>query len=108
MRAELTTGPATWLTVEQVLTAGADNALEAILLGERERLLQKTLLELKPRERQIIFLHFHQDIKYREIAIVLRMPEGTVKSRLSRAIQAVKHRLEGCYSAFGASEEEQL
>ena len=101
-------GSDSYLSVEQVLTTSSGGALEAILLDERERLLQRTLLELNPRERQIIFLHFHQGMKYREIASVLRMAEGTVKSRLSRAIQAVRHRLEGCYSAFGASEEEQL
>lgn len=80
-------------SVEEVLTVESGGPLEGILLGERERLLRQTLLELEPRERQLIFLHFQRDMKYHEIAAILRMPEGTVKSRLSRALQAVRERL---------------
>jgi RNA polymerase sigma-70 factor (ECF subfamily) len=37
--------------------------------------------------RQTLILAYHQDLKYREIAELLKIPVGTVKSRLHAAIE---------------------
>jgi RNA polymerase sigma-70 factor (ECF subfamily) len=36
--------------------------------------------------RQTLILAYHEDLKYREIAEILKIPVGTVKSRLHAAL----------------------
>jgi RNA polymerase sigma-70 factor (ECF subfamily) len=56
------------------------------LLAGREagELLQAALAKLSPELREAVILRDLQDMEYREIARVLGVPEGTVKSRLNR------------------------
>lgn len=56
------------------------------LLAGREagELLQAGLQKLSPELREAVILRDLQDLEYREIARVLNVPEGTVKSRLNR------------------------
>jgi RNA polymerase sigma-70 factor (ECF subfamily) len=50
----------------------------------RER-LQAGLQKLSPELRETLILRDLEELEYREIAAILRIPEGTVKSRLNRA-----------------------
>jgi RNA polymerase sigma-70 factor (ECF subfamily) len=56
------------------------------LLQSREagEILQGALQKLSPELREAVILRDLQELEYREIAQVLRVPEGTVKSRLNR------------------------
>lgn len=56
------------------------------LLAGREagELLQAALQKLSPELREAVILRDLQEMEYREIARVLAVPEGTVKSRLNR------------------------
>lgn len=55
------------------------------------RLLLETLLNRLPEEdRQILILHAVTGMKYREIAAVLELPSGTVRSRYHRAMERLK------------------
>jgi RNA polymerase sigma-70 factor, ECF subfamily len=58
----------------------------------RER-VQQALNELEPEDATVILLRDMQDSPYEEVARVLNVPVGTVKSRLHRARQALKSRL---------------
>ena len=51
---------------------------------EIERMVQEALTKLSPELREAVILRDLQDLDYKEIAQVLRIPEGTVKSRISR------------------------
>jgi len=51
---------------------------------EASELLQTALGKLSPELRETIILRDLQEMEYREIAEVLAIPEGTVKSRLNR------------------------
>jgi RNA polymerase sigma-70 factor (ECF subfamily) len=58
---------------------------DAALAGrEASELLQGALAKLSPDLRETIILRDLQEMEYREIAQVLAIPEGTVKSRLNR------------------------
>jgi RNA polymerase sigma-70 factor (ECF subfamily) len=58
---------------------------DAALAGrEASELLQAGLAKLSPDLRETIILRDLQELEYREIAQVLSIPEGTVKSRLNR------------------------
>jgi RNA polymerase sigma-70 factor (ECF subfamily) len=59
----------------------ADSALAG---REASELLQAALGKLSPELRETIILRDLQEMEYREIAEVLAIPEGTVKSRLNR------------------------
>lgn len=56
------------------------------LLAGREagELLQAALQKLSPELREAVILRDLQELDYREIASILNVPEGTVKSRLNR------------------------
>lgn len=58
----------------------------------RER-VQRALNELEPEDAMVIVLRDLQDSAYEDVARVLNIPVGTVKSRLHRARQALKARL---------------
>lgn len=58
---------------------------DGMLAGrEAGELLQAALQKLSPELREAVILRDLQDLEYREIAGVLSVPEGTVKSRLNR------------------------
>jgi len=51
---------------------------------EASEILQATLQRLSPDLREAVILRDLQEMEYREIAEVLAIPEGTVKSRINR------------------------
>ncbi len=58
---------------------------ERMLAGrEASELLQGALQKLSPELRETVILRDLEELEYREIAQVLSVPEGTVKSRLNR------------------------
>ena len=61
--------------------AGPSSHVEA---RERKELLQRALERLSPDLREAVVLRDLQDLDYAEIAQVLGVPEGTVKSRINR------------------------
>jgi len=63
----------------------ASSRPDSVLAGrEASELLQGALKKLSPELRETIILRDLQEMEYREIAQVLGIPEGTVKSRLNR------------------------
>lgn len=68
-------------------------------ISERERVLKVVDL-LGEIHREVLVLRYYQDLKLEEIALVLQIPLGTVKSRLSTALHYLKKMLieEGSFS----------
>jgi RNA polymerase sigma-70 factor, ECF subfamily len=65
---------------------------------ERRELLQSALDQLSPDMREAVVLRDFQDLDYDEIAQVLQVPQGTVKSRINRGrleLAKVIKRMEG-------------
>ena len=58
-------------------------------------MVMETALELEEHFRAPLVLHYLQCLTYREIAEVLKMPVGTVMSRLSRGKDILRQRLSG-------------
>lgn len=48
---------------------------------------------LSPKLREVVVLHIYQGLRYHEIASVLGIPEGTVKSRMNLAMTALRNAL---------------
>lgn len=51
---------------------------------ETQRIVRQALTRIAPDLREAVILRDLQDMDYKEIAQVLRVPEGTVKSRINR------------------------
>lgn len=75
--------------------------------GPEERLSQALLwdevMALEEHHKQVLVLRFLVDMQVDDIAALLGLPSGTVKSRLHRALSALRKRLET--SAKGAAEQ---
>lgn len=72
------------LTVLEERTSHGSRA-DSLLAGrEAGEVLQAALHKLSPELREAVILRDLQEMEYREIARVLDIPEGTVKSRLNR------------------------
>jgi len=53
---------------------------------ENAALVRQAVLQLPEHYRSVVVLRHYEDLKFREIAEVLGIPEGTVKSRMSEAL----------------------
>ncbi|MGP4079272.1 sigma-70 family RNA polymerase sigma factor [Pseudalkalibacillus sp. R45] len=56
--------------------------------------LSQSVFRLPVKYREIIILHYYEDLKIKEIANLLNMKEATVKTRLQRARTILKNELE--------------
>lgn len=61
---------------------------------ELRRAVQEGLRTLSPEHRQVLLLRETEGLSYQEIARVLDLEEGTVKSRIARARMALKDYLQ--------------
>ena len=72
-------------SIEPVTEAG-----DAIDARERERLVHVALGKINPEQRAVVVLRMLEGYSTRETAAMLNVPEGTVMSRLSRALERLK------------------
>jgi len=61
---------------------------------ERHRMVEAALAELSPGFRSVVVLRDVEDLSYEEIAEILGLPLGTVKSRILRGREALRRQLE--------------
>src|ERR1700746_2598 len=64
---------------------------------ETQKMVQMALARISPDLREAVILRDLQDMDYREIATVLRVPEGTVKSRINRGRAELARLLQRTY-----------
>jgi RNA polymerase sigma factor (sigma-70 family) len=64
---------------------------------ETRETVHEALQRLSPELREAVILRDLQDMDYREIATVLRVPEGTVKSRINRGRAELARLLQRTY-----------
>jgi RNA polymerase sigma-70 factor (ECF subfamily) len=74
----------------ETLPASGESPYQYVLDREQRRLLEVALAELSPSYRSVVVLRDVEDMSYEEIAEVLRLPLGTVKSRLLRGREALR------------------
>ena len=64
---------------------------------ETREMVHRGLQKLSPELREAVVLRDLQDMDYREIAVVLKVPEGTVKSRINRGRAELARLLQRTY-----------
>lgn len=70
------------------------DALEQVLEWERAAAVAAALLELPAIHREVLTLRFEEDLKLEEMAEIAQIPLSTVKSRLHRALEGLRNRLD--------------
>ena len=72
------------LTLASQLQATGPSPDSLVQSRQTQQMVQQALQKLSPELREAVILRDLQDMDYREIAQALRVPEGTVKSRINR------------------------
>ena len=70
--------------------------------SERAQILSKAISDLPEYQRAMVTLYHSQQKSYEEIAEIMDLPIGTVKSRLNRARLALKEKLSGLRELFNS------
>lgn len=78
----------------EIVDESAD-AMACLLSDERGGHVKHCLAALKKPHRMVMQLSFFEDMTYSEIAKIVDCPEGTVKTRMFHAKEAMKHCLQG-------------
>ena len=73
---------------------GADSSVQS---RETRELVHNALQKLSPELREAVILRDLQDMDYKDIATVLKVPEGTVKSRINRGRAELARLLQRTY-----------
>jgi len=73
-----------------LLVGESSGPLAELQEAERQQWVRESIARLPDALRQTLVLAYHQDLKYREIAEILKIPVGTVKSRLHAALEKLQ------------------
>ena len=73
---------------------------------ERVAMLRRALSSIESRHRKILLLREFDERSYQEIAAIMEIPLGTVRSRLSRARDRLKAELVSIGEGAGAGQLE--
>jgi RNA polymerase sigma-70 factor (ECF subfamily) len=79
-------------TLVDMLESG-DEPLTQLTVWELQHEVRKAVLQLPPKLRAVLVLHDLQGLQYGEIAEVVGIPLGTVKSRIHNAREQLKTKL---------------
>lgn len=74
--------------------AGVETPEEAVLSRERRVMIQNAVNRLNDKLKLPLYMHYTAEMSVDEIAAVLNIPPGTVKSRLHKARKLMKNSLE--------------
>jgi len=86
--------------------ASARSPQEVAEHRETSRTLRAAVNTLPPAQREVIVCRYLLDLSEQDTAQVLRIPRGTVKSRLSRGLRALEQALGASTTARDAAEQE--
>jgi len=82
------------MTLDENLVDQQARPEEVWLAKEQAALLSEVLNELPEHYMQALYLRYHQELSYEEIAMVLQVPVSRVKTYLHRGKEKVRQRLE--------------
>jgi RNA polymerase sigma-70 factor (ECF subfamily) len=69
-------------------------SLDKLLNDERNEQVEQALMSLPSAHRAVLVMCDYDDLRYEEIAEILDIPIGTVRSRIHRAREELRKRLE--------------
>ncbi len=90
------------LSLESVVVSGGDEPDEAATRSDMQRRINHAIAALPAEQRVVVVLRDLQGLSYEEIAAALRIPAGTVRSRLSRGREVLRRQLADLAPAAGS------
>jgi len=100
---ELETEDGNGAAPDELLTTG-ETAEDSVLRRERHQALHQAITALPPPFRAVLVLYDLQGFSYDEIAEMLRVNIGTVKSRLNRARNTLREKIRGERELFDVAD----
>jgi len=82
-------------TLAESLESGSRTPEQALMLQEARQEIERSLLRLPVQQRVAVVMRDVQGLYYEEIADLLQVSLGTVKSRIARGREELKRRLNG-------------
>ncbi len=70
---------------------------EWVWIQERDEALHACIETLVPKHREVLLLHYMEELSIQELAGVLELAEGTAKSRLHRALKLLRTEVQRVY-----------
>jgi RNA polymerase sigma-70 factor (ECF subfamily) len=104
---QASSSPADEFEDEELLDRAAEllgDQLDDLIAREKSDRLRKAIAELPTQMRRCVELHVYQDLRYEEVAAVLRLKVGTVKAQLYQARERLRERLGGALTDEDAQE----
>jgi len=80
-----------WITSKQTKPSAEHEFMDAAAVSQ----IWKFVMELPPKYREVLILEFHYQLPRKEMAQLLGISEGTIKSRLHRARARMEQMLKG-------------
>ena len=81
-------------SLTEVLVAAEDDLLEKVVSKEEYQMLWEAINRLSDHLRIIVLLYYMEELSVAEIAKLLSLPQGTIKSRLFKARKNLEKELE--------------
>jgi RNA polymerase sigma-70 factor (ECF subfamily) len=84
------------LHIQESLTAGGTHNFDPVISAESSQIqnhISQALQKISPKERTVFVMRHYNDLKLNEIAEILNVTIGTVKSLLFRAIKKLRKEL---------------
>ena len=80
----------------QNIPGNSENSMpeEAFLQREQDSLVNTCIRKLPQKYQLLLYLYYASEFSVNEIAVCLKLPEGTIKSRLHKARKLLKEQLE--------------
>ena len=70
------------------------NPLESIIQKEKEQQIWRAIQMMTPKHRSVVILYYYEEFSIAEIAKILGVFEGTVKSRLHKARKLIAEKIQ--------------
>ena len=92
---EAPSGPGEDRTLRERVSGGGPSPVEILSKRETEAALKRAIEQLPDDQKTVLVLSEMQGLKYQDIAAVLEIPVGTVKSRMHTAMEKLKEMMAG-------------
>jgi len=90
------------VSLDAVTVSAGDDPQETATRSDIQRRINRAITSLPTDQRVVVVLRDVQGLSYEEIAAVLRIPLGTLRSRLSRGREALRQQLADLAPAAGS------
>jgi RNA polymerase sigma-70 factor, ECF subfamily len=92
---EATGGPGEERTLRERVSSGGPSPVDILSRRETEASLKRAIDLLPEEQKAVLVLSEMQQLKYQDIAAILEIPIGTVKSRMHTAMEKLKEMMAG-------------